>query len=408
MDPVVERFLKYVVINTQSDDDATQCPSTPGQWTLAKLLRDELAAMELTDVTLDDNGYVMARLPANTEGVPAIGFIAHMDTALDESGENVQPQLVRHYQGGEIALGTSGEQLSPDQYAFLNDLVGDDLITTDGTTLLGADNKSGLAEIMTAVDYLRQHPEIKHGDICIGFTPDEEIGRGADRFDVAKFGAQWAYTIDGGPVGELEYENFNASSAKVICHGVSVHPGSAKDTLVNAMNIAAQFQVMMPADETPEASSGREGFYHLTNIKPGIAKTELHYILRDFEQQGLAHRKAFMQQQVDTLNQQLTKGSVELNITDSYRNMRDQIAPHPQIIDVAKKAMQAADIEPRITPIRGGTDGARLSYMGLPCPNIFTGGYNFHGIHECITVQGMQKAVEVIINIAKETAATAH
>lgn len=408
MEPVVERFLKYVVINTQSDDDATQCPSTPGQWTLAKLLRDELAAMELTDVTLDDNGYVMARLPANTEGVPAIGFIAHMDTALDESGENVQPQLVRHYQGGEIALGTSGEQLSPDQYAFLNDLVGDDLITTDGTTLLGADNKSGLAEIMTAVDYLRQHPEIKHGDICIGFTPDEEIGRGADRFDVAKFGAQWAYTIDGGPVGELEYENFNASSAKVICHGVSVHPGSAKDTLVNAMNIAAQFQVMMPADETPEASSGRDGFYHLTNIKPGIAKTELHYILRDFEQQGLAHRKAFMQQQVDTLNQQLTKGSVELNITDSYRNMRDQIAPHPQIIDVAKKAMQAADIEPRITPIRGGTDGARLSYMGLPCPNIFTGGYNFHGIHECITVQGMQKAVEVIINIAKETAATAH
>ncbi|MFM2486934.1 peptidase T [Celerinatantimonas yamalensis] len=408
MSSLVERFLSYIVIDTQSNSESTQCPSTSGQITLAEQLKAELSALKLADVSLDENGYLMARLPATTMNVPAIGFIAHMDTASEASGNNVHAQLISNYQGGDIALGNQGERLSPEQYPFLNQLIGHDLITTDGSTLLGADNKAGIAEIITALDYLTQHPEIDHGDICICFTPDEEIGRGADRFDVKKFAAQWAYTIDGGPVGELEYENFNAASAKVICHGLSVHPGSAKDTLVNAMNIAAQFQMMMPSDETPEASAGRDGFYHLATLKPSVARTELHYILRDFEQDGMARRKAFIQTQVAQLNAKLEHGSVEVEITDSYANMREQITPHPQIITIAKTAMQELGIKPLIKPIRGGTDGARLSFMGLPCPNIFTGGYNFHGIHECITIDGMQQAVDVIIKIAQKTAQWAH
>lgn len=405
MDNLIERFLQYISIDSQSNPANSQCPSTEGQLTLARYLEQELKDLGLVGVDLDSNGYLMARLPANVDyPVPAIGFIAHMDTAPDASGKDVHPQLVENYQGGDIALGIGDEVLSPIQYPELNGLHGHNIITTDGTTLLGADNKAGIAEILTAIEYLIAHPEIKHGDICIGFTPDEEIGRGADRFDVQKFGAQWAYTVDGGPIGELEYENFNAAAATVICHGVSVHPGTAKNKLVNAMNIAARFQMMMPADETPETTEGYEGFYHLSTMTSSVARTELHYILRDFDQEGLACRKAFMEQQVAALNSELKKGRVELILCDNYSNMREMVEPHPHIIELAKQAMVECDVKPLIKPIRGGTDGARLSFMGLPCPNLFTGGHNFHGIHEFITLEGMEKAVEVIVKLAENTA----
>ncbi|MGR5148178.1 peptidase T [Photobacterium alginatilyticum] len=406
MDKLIERFLRYVSFETQSNSSVDHCPSTEGQRVLAEQIKKELIELELSDVALDEHGYLTARLPANVEhDVPAIGFIAHMDTAPDASGKDVKPQIVENYQGGDIALGIGDEVLSPIQYPDLNKLHGHNIITTDGTTLLGADNKAGIAEIITAVAYLKAHPEIKHGEICIGFTPDEEIGRGADLFNVEKFGAKWAYTIDGGPVGELEFENFNASSADVICHGVNVHPGTAKDKMINAMNIAAQFQLMMPTEETPECTEGYEGFYHLVAMEGGVAKTELNYILRDFDGEGLERRKVFMQEKVDELNSKLKKGRVELKITDSYRNMREMVEPHPHVIELAKDAMIECDVQPLIKPIRGGTDGARLSFMDLPCPNIFTGGYNFHGIHEFITVEGMEQAVKVIVKVAEKTAA---
>ncbi|KLV07325.1 peptidase T [Photobacterium aquae] len=405
MEQLIERFLRYVRFETQSNSANAQCPSTEGQRVLAQQLKDELIELGLADVSLDDNGYVMARLPSNVEhDVPAIGFIAHMDTAMDASGKNVKPQIVENYQGGDIALGVGDEVLSPIQYPDLNKLHGHNIITTDGTTLLGADNKAGIAEIITAAAYLIAHPEIKHGDICIGFTPDEEIGRGANLFDVEKFNAQWAYTIDGGPVGELEFENFNASSAYVTCHGVNVHPGTAKDKMINAMNIAAQFQVTMPAEETPECTEGYEGFFHLVSMEPSVAKTKLHYILRDFDSEGLERRKTLIQEKVDALNTRLDKGRVSLEIVDCYSNMREMVEPHPHIIEFAKQAMIECDVKPVIKPIRGGTDGARLSFKGLPCPNIFTGGYNFHGIHEFITVEGMEQAVKVIVKLAENTA----
>ncbi|WP_261833275.1 peptidase T [Vibrio ishigakensis] len=405
MDNLVERFLRYVSFDTQSDPENNHCPSTEGQRLFAKQLEKELNELGLSDVSLDFNGYLTARLPSNVDyPVPAIGFIAHMDTAPDASGKDVQPQIVENYQGGDIALGIGDEVLSPVQYPDLRKLLGHNLITTDGTTLLGADNKAGIAEIITAVSHLIANPDIKHGDICIGFTPDEEIGRGANMFNVEKFGAQWAYTIDGGPVGELEYENFNATSADVICHGVNVHPGTAKDKMINSMNIAAQFQMMMPAGQTPECTQGYEGFYHLKSMKPSVARTELGYIIRDFDREGLERRKAFMQAQVEQLNSQLTKGHVELKLTDAYFNMREMVEPHPHIIEIAKQSMIDCDVIPEIKPIRGGTDGARLSFMGLPCPNIFTGGYNFHGIHEFITIEGMEQAVKVICKIAENTA----
>ncbi|GHA41672.1 peptidase T [Photobacterium aphoticum] len=405
MEQLIARFLRYVRFETQSNPANAHCPSTDGQRVLAQQLKEEMIALGLSDVTLDDNGYLMARLPSNVEyNVPAIGFIAHMDTAPDASGKDVNPQIVENYQGGDIALGTGEEVLSPIQYPDLNRLHGHNIITTDGTTLLGADNKAGIAEIITAMAVLKAHPEIKHGDICIGFTPDEEIGRGADKFDVEKFGAQWAYTIDGGPVGELEFENFHASSAFVTCHGVNVHPGTAKDKMINAMNIAAQFQLMMPMEETPECTEGYEGFFHLVSMEPSVAKTKLHYILRDFDADSLARRKALIQENVEALNQRLAKGHVSVEIVDSYANMREMVEPHPHIIELAKQAMVDCDVEPEIKPIRGGTDGARLSFMGLPCPNIFTGGYNFHGIHEFITVEGMQQAVNVIVKLAENTA----
>ncbi|MEZ9857416.1 peptidase T [Vibrio splendidus] len=405
MEKLVERFLNYVTFDTKSDPSNQQCPSSPGQITFAEALKSELIALELADVSLDENGYLMAKLPSNVDyDVPAIGFVAHMDTAPDASGANVKPQLIKDYQGGTIELGASGECLNPSQYPDLDTLHGHDLITTDGTTLLGADNKAGIAEIISAIAYLKANPDVKHGDICIGFTPDEEIGRGANLFDVKKFGAEWAYTIDGGPVGELEFENFNATSADVICHGVNVHPGTAKGKMVNAMNIAAQFQLMMPTQETPECTEGYEGFYHLKSAEMGVARSELGYIIRDFEREGVEARKAFMQQKVDELNERLEKGRVELVLTDSYFNMKEMVEPHQHIIELAKQAMIECDVEPMIKPIRGGTDGARLSFMGLPCPNIFTGGYNFHGIHEFITTQGMEQAVKVIVELSQRTA----
>ncbi|MFS1466904.1 peptidase T [Vibrio lentus] len=405
MEKLVERFLNYVTFDTKSDPSNQQCPSSPGQITFAEALKSELIALELVDVSLDENGYLMAKLPSNVDyDVPAIGFVAHMDTAPDASGANVKPQVIKDYRGGTIELGESGESLNPSQYPDLDSLHGHDLITTDGTTLLGADNKAGIAEIISAIAYLKANPDIKHGDICIGFTPDEEIGRGANLFDVEKFGAEWAYTIDGGPVGELEFENFNATSADVICHGVNVHPGTAKGKMVNAMNIAAQFQLMMPTQETPECTEGYEGFYHLKSAEMGVARSELGYIIRDFEREGVEARKVFMQQKVDELNERLEKGRVELVLTDSYFNMKEMVEPHQHIIELAKQAMIECDVEPMIKPIRGGTDGARLSFMGLPCPNIFTGGYNFHGIHEFITIQGMEQAVKVIVELSQRTA----
>ncbi|MEZ9505124.1 peptidase T [Vibrio sp. 10N.286.51.B11] len=405
MEKLVERFLNYVTFDTKSDPSNQQCPSSPGQITFAEALKLELVALDLVDVSLDDNGYLMAKLPSNVDyPVPAIGFVAHMDTAPDASGANVKPQVIKDYRGGTIELGDSGESLNPSQYPDLDSLHGHDLITTDGTTLLGADNKAGIAEIISAIAYLKANPDIKHGDICIGFTPDEEIGRGANLFDVEKFGAEWAYTIDGGPVGELEFENFNATSADVICHGVNVHPGTAKGKMVNSMNIAAQFQLMMPAQETPECTEGYEGFYHLKSAEMGVARSELGYIIRDFEREGVEARKAFMQQKVDELNERLEKGRVELVLTDSYFNMKEMVEPHQHIIELAKQAMIECNVEPMVKPIRGGTDGARLSFMGLPCPNIFTGGYNFHGIHEFITIQGMEQAVKVIVELSQRTA----
>ncbi|OAN17885.1 peptidase T [Photobacterium jeanii] len=405
MDKLIERFLRYVSFDSQSNPQVTHCPSTPGQMVLAEQIKRELEELELCDVTLDEHGYLMARLPSNVDHhVPAIGFIAHMDTAPDASGKDVKPQIIENYRGGDIALGVGDEILSPIQYPDLNKLHGHNIITTDGTTLLGADNKAGVAEIMTAIAHLKANPEIKHGDICIGFTPDEEIGRGANLFDVEKFKAEWAYTIDGGPIGELEYENFNATSANVICHGVNVHPGTAKGKMVNAMAIAAKFQLMMPAEETPECTEGYEGFYHLTSMDGGVANTKLEYIIRDFDRDSLEQRKAFMQQKVDELNAALEKGHVELQLQDSYYNMREMVEPHPHVIEYAKEAMIACDVQPNIKPIRGGTDGARLSFKGLPCPNIFTGGYNFHGIHEFITVEGMELAVKVIVKLAETTA----
>ncbi|WCP68667.1 peptidase T [Vibrio tubiashii] len=405
MNELVQRFLRYVAFNTQSNPANTACPSSEGQLTFAQFLKRELEELGLADISLDQNGYLMARLPSNVDyAVPAIGFIAHMDTAPDASGENVKPQIIDDYQGGDIALGKGDEVLSPIQYPDLHKLHGHNLITTDGTTLLGADNKAGIAEILSAISDLISNPDIPHGDICIGFTPDEEIGRGANLFNVERFGAEWAYTIDGGPVGELEYENFNATSADVICYGVNVHPGTAKNKMINSMNIAAQFQLMMPAEETPECTEGYEGFYHLKSAEMSVARSELGYIIRDFDRDAQEKRKQFMIDKVAELNEKLEHGRVELKLTDSYFNMREQVEPFPHVIELAKEAMIACDVEPQIKPIRGGTDGARLSFMGLPCPNIFTGGYNFHGIHEFISIEGMEQAVKVIVTLAEKTA----
>jgi len=405
MKTLVERFLTYVQFSTQSNPYKSSCPSSSGQKKLAQHLTEELELLGLSDVSLDEQGHVMARLLSNVDyKVPAIGFIAHLDTSPDACGRHVVPQIVENYQGGDIALGHGDEVLSPIQYPELHQFHGQNIITANGKTLLGADDKAGIAEILSAIEGLISHPDVPHGDICVAFTPDEEIGRGADFFDVNKFGAQWAYTIDGGGLGELEFENFNAASAKISFYGVSVHPGTAKDKLVNAMNLAAQFQVAMPENETPEHTEGYEGFYHLSSAIMNIAHSELHYILRDFDSDSLESRKRYMSEKVDQMNQQLTRGRIEIEIEDNYKNMKEMIAPFPQIIDLAKSAMLDLNIEPILCPIRGGTDGAKLSFMGLPCPNIFTGGHNFHGIHEFISVESMTKATQVIMKIAEKTA----
>ena len=401
MSKLLDRFLDYVRFDTQSNPAYDSIPSTEKQWNLAKHLKTELESMGLEQVTLDDNCYLMATLPANTDKpTPAIGFIAHLDTAIDFSGENVKPQVIKQYDGSSVALGDT-LTLSPEEFPELKTCVGKTLITADGATLLGADNKAGVAEILTAVDYLMAHPEIPHGDIRIGFTPDEEIGRGADLFNVEQFAADFAYTVDGGPIGELQYENFNASAATVVVHGKSVHPGHAKDKMVNAMLIAADFIQQMPAAETPGETDGYQGFYHLKTMSSSLTRTQLDWIIRDFDIEQQEQRKRFISALVDQFNEKHGAGALELNLVDNYRNMREMVEPKQHIVKLAEEAMQMAGVTPDITPIRGGTDGARLSFMGLPCPNIFTGGYNFHGPYEFICLEDMEKAVEVIVNIAR-------
>ncbi len=403
MDKVVERLLRYAQVDTQSDPESATCPSTEKQMDLARILVEELTEIGLKEVSLDENGYVMASLPANVDReIPTIGFIAHMDTSPDMSGTNVCPAIVENYDGGDIVLNEEmNVVLSPADFPDLKDYVGENLITTDGTTLLGADNKAGIAEIITAMELLIQHPEIEHGEISVAFTPDEEIGRGADLFDLKKFNAAFAYTVDGGPLGELEYENFNAASAKIRIQGRNVHPGSSKNTMVNSMLIAMELNSLLPPAERPEYTDHYEGFTHLTNINGDVEETKLQYIIRDHSRELFDKKKSVMLKAVDFLNLKYGAGRVEMELKDSYYNMREKIEPVMEIVDLAKAAMEQVGVTPRITPVRGGTDGARLSYMGLPCPNLFTGGHNYHGKYEYIPVNSMKKAVDVILRIVE-------
>ncbi|MCP8970387.1 peptidase T [Ectobacillus ponti] len=400
---IMKRFTSYVQVDTQSDADSETCPSTPGQWNLAHMLVEELKEIGMTDVTVDGNGYVMATLPANTDKqVPTIGFLAHLDTATDFTGANVKPKIVEHYDGQDIVLNPeSNIVLSPKDFPELAKYQGHTLITTDGTTLLGADNKAGIAEIMTAMSYLIQHPEIKHGRIRVAFTPDEEIGRGPHKFDVAAFDAQYAYTVDGGPLGELQYESFNAAGAKVTFKGTNVHPGTAKGKMVNSAKIAMEFQSKLPAEEAPELTEGYEGFYHLTSVHGDVEETKLQYIIRDFDKEKFESRKAYMETVAAQLREVYGPNRVQLQLQDQYYNMRDKIEPVKEIVDIAYEAMQNLDIQPDVKPIRGGTDGSQLSYMGLPTPNIFTGGENFHGRYEYASVNHMLKSVQVIVEISR-------
>ena len=400
---LIDRFVGYVTVDTQSDPTSNTTPSTKKQWDLANKLVKELKAIGLEDITIDENAYIMATLPSNVDTkVPIIGFIAHFDTSPDFSGTNVQPKIVEDYNGGDIVL--NKEQnivLSPSEFEDLLLYKGQTLITTNGTTLLGADDKAGITEIVSAMEYLIQHPEIKHGTIRIGFTPDEEIGRGAHKFDVKKFGADWAYTMDGSQVGELEYENFNAAGAVVTVKGKMVHPGSAKGKMINSMHIATDIINSLPRLEKPEHTEGREGFFHLHSVKGDVEKTELQYIIRDHDKDHFEARKEMLQKLVNEINTQQGKDLVSVEIKDQYYNMREKIEPVMHIVDIAEEAMKQADITPIIKPIRGGTDGSQLSFMGLPCPNIFAGGHNFHGRYEYVPVESMQKAIEVIVNIAQ-------
>ncbi|MEL3919840.1 peptidase T [Aeromonas enteropelogenes] len=404
MDTLLERFLRYVTFHTRSDETNPACPSSEGQLVFARVLKEEMEALGLTRVTLDEHGYLTACLPGNQPEAPAIGLIAHMDTA-DYEAEHVEPQIIENYQGGDICLGKGDEVLTIRDYRFLKNYLGQDLITTDGTTLLGADDKAGIAEILTAIDHLQAHPEIPRGDIWVGFTPDEEIGRGANLFPLDRFPAKWAYTVDGGELGELEYENFNAASATIRFIGNNVHPGTAKGSMINSQTLAARFHAAMPAEQTPECTEGYEGFFHLAQMNGTVEECTLHYIIRDFDDEEFASRKAEMERRVAAMQAEYPKARIELTLTDSYRNMRSQIEPHMHIVELAKAAMIAADVSPRVKPIRGGTDGARLSFMGLPCPNIFTGGHNFHGKHEFIPLQSMEKAVATLVELVRLTAA---
>ncbi|WP_299151381.1 peptidase T [uncultured Dokdonia sp.] len=405
-DALLKRFISYVTTYTESDPASNTTPSTECQWDLARQLRDELEAMGMTEVTIDENAYVMATLPSNVDyEVPVIGFVAHFDTTPDFTGKDVKPQIWENYDGGNLML--NKEQnivLSPDYFEDLKQYKGQTIVTTDGTTLLGADDKAGITEIMEAMQYLLANPQIKHGKIRVGFTPDEEIGRGAHKFDVDKFGAAWAYTMDGSQIGELEYENFNAAGAVVTIEGKIVHPGYAKGKMVNSMYIATDYINSLPRLETPEHTSDREGFFHLHNIEGSVDSTKLEYIIRDHDKGHFEARKAMMVQLADELNAQLEKELVTVEVKDQYFNMREKVEPVMHIVDIAEEAMKALDIEPLIKPIRGGTDGSQLSFMGLPCPNIFAGGHNFHGRYEYVPVESMMKAVEVIVKIAELTA----
>ena len=403
---VIERFLKYVTFDTQSDESTGVTPSTPKQMAFAEYLKGELEQLELEDIALDENGYLFATLPSNVDReVPVIGFIAHMDTSPDMSGENVKPRIVENYDGKDIPLCEVEDIiLSPEQFPELLDHVGEDLIVTDGHTLLGADDKAGIAEIVSAVAYLKEHPEIKHGKIRIGFNPDEEIGLGAHKFDVEKFGAKWAYTMDGGEVGELEFENFNAAVARISIKGRNVHPGYAKKKMINSMLLANKFMSMMPANETPETTEGYEGFYHLIGMEGEVEHSLLSYIIRDHDREKFEERKRFMAGCADRINAEYGNGTVVYDIKDQYYNMRQQVEPLMHIIDIAFAAMKEAGVEPKVKAIRGGTDGAQLSFKGLPCPNIFAGGLNFHGRYEFAPVQSIEKAMNVVVKIAELTA----
>lgn len=399
---VIDRFLRYVKFDTQSDDETNMTPSTPGQMEFARYLKKELEEMGLEEISLDDNGYLMASLPSNVDkAVPVVGFIAHLDTAPDMSGRHVNPRIVEKYDGGVITLNEKeGIQLSPEEFPEMLNYVGNDLIVTDGTTLLGADDKAGIAEIISAVAYLQAHPEVKHGKIRIAFNPDEEIGKGAHKFDVEHFGAEFGYTMDGGAVGELEYENFNAAGAKITIKGRNVHPGTAKRKMVNSIRVANQFIQMLPRWETPEHTEGYEGFYHLIGINGTVEETTLSYIIRDHDRARFESRKREIEHLVRKTNEEYP-GCCTAEIHDQYYNMREKIEPVIHIISLAEEAMRAAGVEPKVQPIRGGTDGAQLSFKGLPCPNIFAGGENFHGRYEYVPIQSMEKARDVVVNICR-------
>ena len=400
---LVERFLKYVSFDTQSSEETEVTPSTPGQMVFAKYLKEELESLGLEDITLDEHGYLFATLPANIDKpVPTIGFIAHMDTSPDMSGKDVSPRIVQNYDGSDIVLcAEENVVLSPSQFPELLDHKGEDLIVTNGKTLLGADDKAGIAEIVSAIVYLKEHPEIKHGKIRIGFNPDEEIGLGAHKFDVEKFGCDWAYTMDGGEIGELEFENFNAASAKITFKGRNVHPGYAKNKMINSIRVANRFCAMLPAHETPEHTEGYEGFYHLISFNGDVEQTTVAYIIRDHDRARFESRKKKIERFVSEINAEYGEGTAMLELRDQYYNMREKIEPLMHIIDTAFAAMEAVGVKPNVKPIRGGTDGAQLSFKGLPCPNIFAGGLNFHGRYEFAPIQNMEKAMKVIVKIAE-------
>ena len=400
---LVERFLKYVSFDTQSSEETEVTPSTPGQMVFAKYLKEELESLGLEDITLDEHGYLFATLPANIDKpVPTIGFIAHMDTSPDMSGKDVSPRIVQNYDGSDIVLcAEENVVLSPSQFPELLDHKGEDLIVTNGKTLLGADDKAGIAEIVSAIVYLKEHPEIKHGKIRIGFNPDEEIGLGAHKFDVEKFGCDWAYTMDGGEIGELEFENFNAASAKITFKGRNVHPGYAKNKMINSIRVANRFCAMLPAHETPEHTEGYEGFYHLISFNGDVEQTTVAYIIRDHDRARFESRKKKIERFVSEINAEYGEGTATLELRDQYYNMREKVEPVMHIVDTAFAAMEAVGVKPNVKPIRGGTDGAQLSFKGLPCPNIFAGGLNFHGRYEFAPIQNMEKAMKVIVKIAE-------
>ena len=400
---LLERFLKYVSIHTTSDENTGLVPSTPQQMEFAKILAEELKDMGMQDVSLDKKGYLMATLPSNIDkDVPTVGFISHLDTSPDMSGKNVKPRIVENYDGNDIILNEKENiVLSPKQFPELTMYRGQSLVVTNGLTLLGADDKAGIAEIMTAMDYFIKNPDVKHGKVRIAFNPDEEIGLGAHHFDVEKFGCQFAYTMDGGEIGELEYENFNAAGAKVTFYGTNVHPGYAKNKMVNSMKIATKFMATVPTNESPEYTDGYEGFYHLTGIGGDVEKTTVSYIIRDHDRKKFEERKAHLQMLVDKINSEFGDNTATLEVKDQYYNMKEKVEPVKYIVDIASEAIRQAGVEPKVKPIRGGTDGAQLSFKGLPCPNIFAGGHNFHGKYEFVPIQSMEKATEIVKNIIK-------